>query len=793
MESQGGKANGRGILLTANLPQLQNLIKRDPKAYHEEFLQQFSHYRSMLLIFRLRPSEDLDLFSSIVGFISQVAQCYPKDTVEFPAEIASLLLEHHHQLNPDTRKSLVQNLVMLRNKEVISSIDLLKTLFPLLPLTTSAPLRSFIRTTILTDIRTANARSKNHKLNRLVQGLLFGMVERGMSAAHESSRGAAGKAAAAASTRSGSGGEAMWSVTLAKELWKKGVWNDAKTVQLVQLACEHPNAKVQSAAIHFFLGSGEGNEDDGEEDEDEGPSIGKLQHIKTINKTTRSSEKKMAKAQKAVTKKRRDKQNGVTTSVANFSALQLVHDSQSFGEKLYANLSKYDKQHSLDQKVLIMQLLSRIMGSQKLCVLGFYSYVVKYLTHHQLQITLILVSLAQSVHDLTPPDVLVPVIRKLAQEFIHPGVSSEVVAAGLNSIREICRRQPWCMEQDLLEDLVDYKKSRDKGVAAASRGILQLFRDVNPGLLRRRERGKAASMGMKDTKPLPFGHSRDAATGIDGLELLEDHLLEKEANANEAANPDAVNEWDGWDVDSEDEDSDGNGWTNVSDDDGDLIIPDSDDESGKKNKGEKEKKKTRKEIREEREREREKMDVDESEEEVVNPEEVQKAEELAQEEKKMSTLALTKILTPADFAKLNELRLQSAKSLAESGGGSAAKRKLVELEALRRANQGTTAEDTSMFVSESEILGARKKTKQDYAERMESIEKGREGRDKFGSHRGKQLGEKEHSSTNREKKRNKPIMMAVHSRDVVQKKKASMRDKQIALRKHIDKQKKSIH
>jgi protein SDA1 len=98
------------------------------------------------------------------------------------------------------------------------------------------------------------------------------------------------------------------------------------------------------------------------------------------------------------------------------------------------------------------------------------------------------------VHDLTPPDVLTPVIRKISYEFIHPGVASEVIAAGLNSIREVCRRQPWCMEEDLLGDLIEYKKSRDKGVMVASRSLLQLYRDVNPGMLKKRDRVSRASI-----------------------------------------------------------------------------------------------------------------------------------------------------------------------------------------------------------------------------------------------------------------------------------------------------------
>lgn len=135
-----------------------------------------------------------------------------------------------------------------------------------------------------------------------------------------------------------------------------------------------------------------------------------------------------------------------------------------------------------------MQLLSRVMGAHKLCVLSFYTYIVKYLTYHQLCVPSILVALAQSVHELTPPDALTPIVQKLAGEFVHPGVGSEVIAAGINAIREVCRRQPWAMEEDLLGDLVEYRKSRDKAVTAAARGLLQLYREVNPGMLKRRER-----------------------------------------------------------------------------------------------------------------------------------------------------------------------------------------------------------------------------------------------------------------------------------------------------------------
>lgn len=127
----------------------------------------------------------------------------------------------------------------------------------------------------------------------------------------------------------------------------------------------------------------------------------------------------------------------------------------------------------------------------------------------------------------------------------------------------------------------------------------------------------------------------------------------------------------------------------------------------------------------------------------------------------------------------------------ETTGGSKAKRKLAALEASKKSHTTDQAQDE--FISENDILGPRKKAKADYAERMASIQKGREGREKFGSKKGKQNKAQPSSSTNREKARNKPIMMMLGSLAVKGKKKQSLREKQQKLRAHIDKAKKSHH
>ena len=56
----------------------------------------------------------------------------------------------------------------------------------------------------------------------------------------------------------------------------------------------------------------------------------------------------------------------------------------------------------------------------------------------------------------------------------------------------------------------------------ASRGLLQLFREVNPGMLKRRERGKVASLkavGGGGSGPMAYGEERDNIDGIEGLDV----------------------------------------------------------------------------------------------------------------------------------------------------------------------------------------------------------------------------------------------------------------------------------
>jgi protein SDA1 len=193
------------------------------------------------------------------------------------------------------------------------------------------------------------------------------------------------------------------------------------------------------------------------------------------------------------------------------------------------------------------------------------------------------------------------------------------------------------MDATLLQDLVQYRKSKDKGVMMASKGLLSLYRKVGAELLHRRDRGKEATLNLRsgNTTVPRFGEAA-VDDGIEGIELLEEWKEEERRRRQENGESlDSETEarlndeqgWANWDVDDSSDES--GSWIAVASDDGHIELSDSESD--------------------ERDSKRVKVDS------VQSP-----AAASVNTAMSSSNLATTTILTPADFAKLQELRMKSA-------------------------------------------------------------------------------------------------------------------------------------
>lgn len=426
------------------------------------------------------------------------------------------------------------------------------------------------------------------------------------------------------------------------------------------------------------------------------------------------------------------------------------------------HLSPKNTKLSLENKLVVLQLVTRLVGLHKLELLPVYSFMLKYLTPRQREVTHFLACVAQASHDLVPPDVLEPLVKKIADEFVSDGVASEVATAGMNAIREICARAPLAMTTTLLQDLTEYKGSNDRGVMMAARGLIGLYREVAPEMLKRKDRGKNAAIGMKENGAGALRYGEEKTGVIEGLDLLEEWKEEqRRLKAEQGASGDEDEDdgegggWEGWDVE-EDEDSDNEGWINVESDQ-EIEISDSEDEAEKAPKKPRLTKSQRKAANEEDQKaeeaelaRREKSETGQFEELT----EAQKAaqDEVREEQRRINSLAMSKILTPADFAKLAELRTNAA--LSKLTGGSK-KRPPVTTTTHIAANEETVTAET---IARTQAPG--KSTKE---EKLAKVMEGREDRDKFGSSKHKKLDDKAHSSTNKEKSRKKNFLMTLAS------------------------------
>nr|KAF6432301.1 SDA1 domain containing 1 [Rousettus aegyptiacus] len=477
-------SNRNNNKLPSNLPQLQNLIKRDPPAYVEEFLQQYNHYKSNVEIFKLQPNKPSKELAELVMFMAQIGHCYPEHLSNFPQELKDLLSYNHTVLDPDLRMTLY--------------------------------------THIVTDIKNINAKHKNNKVNVVLQNFMYTML------------------------RDSNATAAKISLDVMIELYRRNIWNDAKTVNVITTACFSKVTKILVAALTFFLGKDEEEKPDSDsESEDEGPTARDLLVQYATGKKSSKHKKRLENAMKVLKKQKKKKK----PEVFNFSAIHLIHDPQDFAEKLLKQLES--SKERFEVKMMLMNLISRLVGIHELFLFNFYPFVQRFLQPHQREVTKILLFAAQASHHLVPPEIIQSLLMTVANNFVTDKNSGEVMTVGINAIKEITARCPLAMTEELLQDLAQYKTHKDKNVMMSARTLIHLFRTLNPQMLQKKFRGKPTEASI-EARVQEYGEL-DAKDYIPGAEILE---VEKEEE-------NAENDEDGWESASLSEGSD--------DDDGEWV------------------------------------------------------------------------------------------------------------------------------------------------------------------------------------------------------------------------------
>ncbi|CAL1275812.1 unnamed protein product [Larinioides sclopetarius] len=727
------------VKLTFSLLQLQNLVKRDPPSYYEEFQQQYEHYKAQLKLFKFDPQDFHENFTDLVSFLAQVSSCYEEDLKDFPVELMNILREYATILHPNMRHCLVKALILMRNRGVISPTDLTTLFFELLRCQDKL-LRDMVRVHIVSDLKKINAVHKNQKVNTVLQNFMFKMLADDNKTA------------------------AIVSLDIMTELYRRNIWKDEKTVNGIASACFSKHVKLLVKAIHFFLNI-DAKDDDEEEksdSEDDTPAptptstLREVVQSHKVNKKTRKRKRMLEKAKQVLKKSRNQKKNHETV---NFAAIHLLHDPLGLAEKLFVRLQSMKE--GFEVKLLVMNFISRLIGIHELLILNFYPFLRKFIKPRQTDVTKILMCAAQAVHELVPPDSVQEVVKEILYNFVTERNSSEVITVGINSIREICVRCPLAIDQDLLHDLAQYEKYKDKNVTMAAKSLIKLFREINPKLLQRKFRSRPTEATKQiDSKKFEYG-ALSAKSYIPGAQNLS--LDPSAENIDVKAEDDEANDSDGSWIDvshSEDE---------ISDEEDDKS--EEEEDGGKDENVEEKIPKTADEFVENEINKSETDAVDEN--KAAKKAKTNVSENVEDEKVKAETISHSRILSQEEFQKIKAIQIANQVQYAK---GKKRKAESMTKEPELKKNE---------VVSLRDIERLHKKPKTDKETRLATVLEGREDREKFG----KKKEKNPHASkTKKQQKKNKAFMMIKHK--VRSKVKRSFRDKQLALRNALLRRKK---
>ncbi|KAL1137461.1 hypothetical protein V6Z11_A12G309100 [Gossypium hirsutum] len=489
-------------------------MKTDPEGYETELHLIRNQFYSALELFQQQAALN---FSSISGvgadptvakdlsdramFLAHVTPFYPKQLAEFPSDLAAFLKSSARTLPSGLRFHATQAVILLVNRKIIDIKDTL-SLFMELQTLDDRNLRKLAFSHVVHSIRRMNKNHKNEAKNRSLQNILFGLLQQDDEA------------------------KAKRSLITLCELHRRKVWFDERTANAICMACFHSSSRIMIAVLSFLLDYEKIENDDEDSDdlssEDEMTQnphvvISKETVYKAHHKgTAASKKKKKAKLQRAIrSMKRQQRLSSESSNCSYYSPLYHLKDAQGFVEKLFSRLQTCNERFEV--KMMMLKVIARTVGLHRLILLNFYPFLQRYVQPHQKDITNLLAAAVQACHDMVPPDAVEPLFKQIVNQFVHDRSRPEAIAVGLNVIREICLRMPLLMTEDLLQDLVLYKKSHEKAVSAAARSLITLFREVCPSLLVKKDRGRP--MDPK-AKPKSYGEV-NVLSNVPDIELLE--------------------------------------------------------------------------------------------------------------------------------------------------------------------------------------------------------------------------------------------------------------------------------
>ena len=466
--------------LIKRLPEIQDRINRDSEAYKEEFHKILLLFKEQFEIILKYPNKSIKGFKELLMFFSHISNKFPEELNFIQKDLPKILSENYLIIPHEMRLAIVDSLSLLRKKELLTPMETLPLFFSLIKCQDKI-LRKKLTDCIISDLKKIKETKKNLDSIKKIQNFCETLLK-------DPNKKLSRK-----------------TLNILITLYQKKIWNDDRTVNLIAKCVSVNDIKMSSAACQFFLSEYNIDEPDtsSEEELDELKNKYKLLG-KSNNRKTKERKAKLKQLMKSI--ERKEKRHSKVIINKDFMPIDRIKDPLSFSQELFKKANSYQR-GEFSHKLIVIRLLGRVLGRQRLLLENYYNFMLNFMKSDQKDIEIILASLIESCHNQIPPSELEPIINKLFDNFISENYPAQLVNLGLNTLREIIERCPYCIDKSQYSIIQDLRFYKNKSVSNAARSIVNLCKEID---------GKFG----KGNREISFGDN-NFDYGIEGIELLK--------------------------------------------------------------------------------------------------------------------------------------------------------------------------------------------------------------------------------------------------------------------------------
>ncbi|KGG53209.1 putative SDA1 family protein [Mitosporidium daphniae] len=532
-----------------NYPQLQNLLRKDPSSYYEEFLQQERHFHMLFdLYFKdiafyssFNVSSSSSTLTSLVTFLAHTAGCYQGKGLHLSSFIRQLIeiirISIERNDTPALAKTLLPSLIIARHKcmDEESKRLIVDFLFEIL-----SKIPDLVYGYLVQEAKT----SPNDKsFKRRITSTLSKKSEDPQNQQH-----------------------AVLALRIGVEMFTRfKSWQETEVIRVISECALSNCVKVSLFAINFFLGGITTCPTNDSGDANHQEVLFALRHSLHTSGKSRAKLRKEKTAIKKLNENATEKEDQVPSGNVNLIALNLLPDPDDFCERLGSiiNEKQGTAPRSYEHRLLIIRLQSCLISNFKLILPSFYERILRYLKPTQKDCTKILAYIANAMHEslndmpengdaqeeASESDTLLHLLHSvtltISRNFVAEHCRPEVITVGLNALREIASRLPQAISKEVLVDVLTLSSdanaskamTRNKGVKMAAKSLLSLYRTKAPEHLLARLRGRPPRSGKKlsEAEPDEFNEAiqDDFDVHISGGESDEDFEDESDLEEDE--------------------------------------------------------------------------------------------------------------------------------------------------------------------------------------------------------------------------------------------------------------------